>query len=84
MPKPYTPSIRRIVPVILALLIYLPVTAQIEAKNIDFDNRLEINLEKEIFIKSFENSIHSVNVIDVRDDTLSTGYHYLKGGDAKR
>ncbi|MFZ1370066.1 MAG: hypothetical protein WAR78_06780 [Ferruginibacter sp.] len=70
--------------IILALSIYSPILAQIEAKTIDFNNKLEINLQKEIFTQSFSNSIHSVNVIDVRDDTMAVGYHYLKEWDAKR
>jgi hypothetical protein len=69
---------------ILILFIYQPALAQIEAKAIDFDNKLEINPEKEVFSQSFGNRIHSVNVIDVRDDTGAIGYHYLKAGDAHR
>lgn len=75
---------RIIVFVILALTIYYPLYAQIEAKVIDFNNKLEISLEKEVFSHSFSNSIHSVNVIDVRDDTMAVGYHYLKAEDAHR
>ncbi len=70
--------------VILLLALSIPIFAQIEAKAIDFNNKLEINLEKEFFVQSFGNKIHSVNVIDVRDDTMAVGYHYLKAGDAQR
>ncbi len=75
---------RIIVFIILALVICSPVVAQIESKAIDFNNKLEINLEKEVFTHSFSNSFHSVHVIDVRDDTMAVGYHYLKPGDAVR
>ncbi len=69
---------------ILVLFTYCPTLAQIEAKTIDFNNKLEINLEEEVSARSFGNSIHSVNVIDVRDDTGVIGYHFLKAGDARR
>jgi len=72
------------VSVLCILTFYLPVYAQIEAKVIDFNNTLEISLEKEVFSHAFTNSIHSVNIIDIRDDTLAMGYHYLKPGDAIR
>jgi len=75
---------RIIVFVILAFIINNPLLAQIEAKVIDYNNKLEINLEKEVSSDSFSNSIHSVSVIDVRDDTMAVGYHYLKAGDAQR
>ncbi len=75
---------RIIVLVILTLAIHCPVVAQIESKAIDFNNKLEIVLEKEVFSNAFSGSIHSVNVIDVRVDTLAVGYHYLKPGDAIR
>lgn len=70
--------------VIFGLTISCPVIAQIEAQIIDFSNTLEINLQKEVFSNAFSNSIHSVNVIDVRDDTGALGYHYLKERDARR
>ena len=69
---------------ILVMFTYCRALAQIEAKAIDFNNKLEIKLEKEVFSHSFGNSIYSVNVIDVRDDTGAVGYHYLKPGDAHR
>lgn len=75
---------RTIAFLIFTLTRYSPVLAQIEAKAIDFSNKLEINLEKEVFSHSFNNSIYSVNVIDARDDTGAVGYHYLKAGDALR
>lgn len=74
--------------IILSLLLILlensSAFAQIEAKSIDFTNKLEISLQPEIYSYSFGNSINSVNVIDVRDDTAVIGYHYLKPGDAHR
>lgn len=75
---------RIIVFVTLFITIYCPLFAQIEAKTIDFNNKLEIELEKEVSSNSLSNSIHSVNVIDFRDDTAAVGYHYLKEGDARR
>ncbi len=75
---------RKIGFLILFISISFTILAQIEAKTIDFNNKLEINLEKEVFSHSFSNNIHSVNVIDVRDDTVLLGYHYLKEWDAKR
>lgn len=75
----------RIIAVVLFILANYSITqAQIEAKVIDFNNTLEISLEKEVLSNAFTNSIHSVNVIDLRDDTLAMGYHYLKPGDAIR
>ena len=69
---------------ILVMFTYCRALAQIEAKAIDFNNKLEIKLEKEVFSHSFGNSIYSVNVIDARDDTGVIGYHYLKASDAHR
>ncbi len=69
---------------ILIINISCPVFAQIEPKVIDFNNRLEIELEKEVTSNSFNKSIYSVNVIDLRDDTAAVGYHYLKESDARR
>ncbi len=70
--------------VTLFVTINSPLFAQIEAKMIDFNNRLEIELEKEVSSTSFSNSIYAVNVLDFRDDTAVVGYHYLKEGDARR
>jgi hypothetical protein len=75
---------RIIVLVILALVMYCPVIAQIEAKVIDFNNKLEIELEREVSSNAFADKFYSVNVIDLRDDTCAVGYHYLKEGDARR
>lgn len=70
--------------VLITLIMSCTVYAQIEPKVIDFYNTLEIKLEKETFSHPFTNSIHSVKIIDVRDDTFAVGYHYLKPGDAVR
>ncbi|HMI78206.1 MAG TPA: hypothetical protein VK484_05405, partial [Ferruginibacter sp.] len=43
--------------------------AQIEAKTIDFSNKLEINLKNDSTSTFPQNLVTSVNVIDARDDT---------------
>lgn len=60
---------------ILAQLNTFPIIAQIEAKNLDYNNKLEISLEKDSSSNSLGDRIHSVNVIDVRDDTVAIGYY---------
>lgn len=60
---------------ILTLLNTFPVIAQIEAKTLDYNNKLEISLEKDSSPKCLGDRIHSVNVIDVRDDTVAIGYY---------
>ena len=84
VPANFLAAMRIIALVLFTLTNCRPVYAQIEAKVIDFSNTLEISLEKEVISPAFTNTIHSVNVIDLRDDTLAAGYHYLKPGDAIR
>ncbi len=75
----------RIITSLLLILLGNPqIFAQIEAKAIDYNNKLEVNLPKEVSSHSFANALYSVNVIDVRDDTAIIGYHYLKESDARR
>ena len=84
VPANFLAAMRIIALVLFTLTNCRPVYAQIESKVIDFSNTLEISLEKEVISPAFTNTIHSVNVIDLRDDTLAAGYHYLKPGDAIR
>ncbi|MBK7374870.1 MAG: hypothetical protein KTQ13_03395 [Ferruginibacter sp.] len=66
----------------LVLLTILPAFAQFEAKMIDFNNKLEINLAKESLPNSLGDKIRSVNVIDARDDSGAVGYYYIKRSEA--
>lgn len=63
--------------VILVLLSSPRAFAQIEAKMIDFNNKLEVNLARETLSRSMGDRIHSVNVIDARDDSGAVGYYYI-------
>ncbi len=70
---------KKILALTLVLLTSHLAFGQIEAKMIDFNNKLEISLEKDTFSLSFGDRIYSVNVIDARDDTGAVGYYYLPG-----
>ena len=67
--------------IITVLFFFLAATfstvAQIESKIIDYSNRLEINLAKEVCTYSFADWFYSVSVVDARDDTNAVGYYYI-------
>ncbi|HQY17799.1 MAG TPA: hypothetical protein PLZ40_05075, partial [Ferruginibacter sp.] len=65
---------------ILIFLVFLLFSArltfsQIEGKTIDFNNKLEISLEKVVCEKPLGDQFHSVQVIDARDDTVAVGFY---------
>ena len=63
---------------LLLFLLLFPVCStfsQIEGKMLDFGNKLEISLEKLVAEKSLGHRYHSVQVIDVRDDTAAIGFY---------
>lgn len=54
---------------------HFTVMAQIDAKLLDYNNKLEINLQKDSSSDPIRSWVHSVNVIDVRDDTAAVGFY---------
>lgn len=55
---------------------------QIDGKMIDFNNKLEISLEKMVCEKPFSGRFHSVQVIDARDDTIAVGFYSVSREEA--
>jgi hypothetical protein len=60
------------------------VFAQVEAKIIDYSNKLEINLEKESISLSLGSKISTVNVVDARADSGAVGYYYISQREAHK
>ena len=49
--------------------------AQINTKEVEFKNQINIDLETQISIKHLQGKISSVNLIDARDDSSEIGYY---------
>ena len=72
---------------ILIFLVFLLFSArltfsQIEGKTIEFNNKLEISLEKVVCEKPLGDRFHSVQVIDARDDTVAVGFYSVSRQEA--
>lgn len=78
------PDMKIISFLVLCLLPGFTLTAQIESKLIDYENILEISLEKELSAHSFSDKFYSVSVVDARDDTSAVGYYYLSKREAQK
>ena len=78
------PNLKILSFLILYLAVTFPTLAQIEAKIIDYSNKLEVILEKELSAHSFSDKFYSVSVVDTRDDTTAVGYYYIPKREAQK
>ena len=61
--------------IVIIVLTRLLSYAQIETQVINYKNRVEVSLEREIAVNPFSDKINQVMVIDARDDTMGIGYY---------